>query len=344
MAQNRSLIQLRFKDNFVAGSRTSSQLFLAQKHKQVTMPIIKKGSGALVTGGSSGIGFEFVKLLVGAGVNVLVADIQLSSECEAFLRSHENQAIYLKTDVTSWADLDKMMTTAHEVLGGVDLVVPNAGVFEMSSSAFWYPPGGNESKDRTEESRYKVLDINITHPIRLTQIAIEYFMRENKPGHIILVSSIAAQQPTPTKPMYCASKAAISSFVHSLGVLATPPEGSGIPRIVVNAVAPGMVRTPLWTTDQEDMKPFLGFPFDWLTPDEVARAMMRVVLMDDYVGGQVVEATKGRLRLQEVLNDPGPAPAEAILKMTDEERAKAMGPMVEPVFRAMGRIDRKSVV
>lgn len=299
------------------------------------MPIIKKGSGAIVTGGGSGIGFSFVKLLVQAGVKVLVADINLTSDCETYLQSHKEAAHYLKTDVTSWSDLSNMFTHANAVLGSIDLVCPNAGLFEMPSSNFWYPPGGEESKDRMEEGRYKVLDVNITHPIRLTQMAIEYFMKEGKEGHVLLVSSIAAQQPTFVKPMYSASKAAISSFTHSLAALATPPES--IPRIIVNAVAPGMVRTPLWS-GQDDMKGFLDSPMDWLEPEEIARAMMRIVTTDEYSGGQVVEVTLNNIRLQEVLNDAGPPALKAMENMTDEQKMAAMGPMIQPVHKALRRM------
>lgn len=299
------------------------------------MPIIKKGSVAIVTGGGSGIGFEFVKLLVAGGTTVLIADIALTSNCETFLNSHKDEAHYFKTDVTSWTDLSNLFTHAHKVLGGIDLVCPNAGIFEMPSSNFWYPPGSKEAKDTLEESRYKVLDVNITHPIRLTQMAIEYFMREGKEGHVLLVSSIAAQQPTFVKPMYSASKAAISSFTHSMAGLATPPHG--IPKIMVNAVAPGMVRTPLWS-GQEDMKGFLDSPFDWLEPEEIARGMMKIVTTDEYKGGEVVEVTLNNLRLQEVLNDPGPPALKAMENLTDEQRMEAMGPMIAPVHTALRRM------
>lgn len=322
------------------------------------MAIIKPGSVAVITGGASGIGLEFASLLVSKSINVVIADLKLSDECIRFLDDRPTLTLFVKCDVTSWSDLENVFTATIKRFGTIDLLVPNAGVFEMSSSCFWYPPGTEQSRDRVEGSSYKTLAINITHPIRLTQMGIEYFMKEKKEGHVLLVSSIAAQTPTLTKPMYCASKAAVSMFVKSLGSLATPPEGSGIPRIIINAIAPGMVWTPLWTTNQEDMKDWVAGggskppkdgPFDWLYPTEIAEEMLKMVLTNDerYQGGNVVERTAGKTRVVGTPNDDkvdAPPMATKMKEMvqTAPEKIVNMGEQMNaPVFKALERMMEK---
>ena len=330
------------------------------------MAIIKSGSVALITGGASGIGFQLVKLLVEQHIRVVIADLKTSDECQRYIHDSNGNAIFVQCDVTSWTDLQCAFDKTIEAFGTVDLLVPNAGVFEMSSSSFWHPPGTAQSKDTVESSTYKTLEINITHPIRLSQMGIEYFMKEKKEGHILLVSSIAAQTPTLTKPMYCASKAAISSFTKSLGPLAAPPEGREIPRIVVNAIAPGMVWTPLWYTDQEDMKgwaagggkhPPKDGPFDWLMPEEIAEEILKMVMTDDerYKGGNVVERTLGKTRVVGTPNDdigadgkPDPKDAPPMLKMVKMMAKQNPAQLVKmdeaqnaPAFEAMETMMKK---
>lgn len=320
------------------------------------MAIIKPNSVAIITGGASGIGFEFVKLLVAEGIKVVLADLKLSSDAEQLLNNNKDQAIFIKCDVTSWLDLQSAFDDTIKVFGGIDLIVPNAGVFEMSSSSFWHPPGTSASKDTIEDSSYKTLEINITHPIRLTQMGIEYFMREKKNGHILLVSSIAAQTPTLTKPMYCASKAAISMFVRSLAGLATPPEGSGVKGVLVNAIAPGMVDTPLWKIDQADMEGWQAgnenSPFDWLDPEEIAQEMFKMVMTDDerYKGGAVIERTKGKTRVvgEEMSEDKAPFGPKDAPPMAPKIKAMKYEDQIElgrqtnvPVWKAMERMMQK---
>jgi len=98
--------------------------------------------------------------------------------------------------------------------------------------------------------------------------------------------------------MYAASKHAISGFVRSLANLE--------PRlnIRVNAVAPGCVKTPLWTADKlawmdEDMD-------TWVTAEQVAQTMLDLVTKPENVGGTVLEVGVDEVRSVQELNDPGP--------------------------------------
>jgi NAD(P)-dependent dehydrogenase (short-subunit alcohol dehydrogenase family) len=102
-------------------------------------------------------------------------------------------------------------------------------------------------------------------------------------------------------PLYAASKAAISSFTRSLAPL------EQVFNIRVNAVAPAIVQTPIWTPDKLLMVD--REKDSWIKPQRIAEMMLELVEKEEYVGGTVLEVGLERNRLVERLNDPGP-PAE----------------------------------
>jgi NAD(P)-dependent dehydrogenase (short-subunit alcohol dehydrogenase family) len=164
-------------------------------------------------------------------------------------------------------------------------------------SSFWYP---NTGADTIASSSYKSIDINVTHPIRATQLAIDYFLRQ-KLGHgaVLLISSIAAQMPLLPIPLYTASKHAISGFTRSLAHLEP-----GI-NIRVNAIAPGVVKTPIWSADKAAR---LDETQDtWVTIDKVVDVMIDLITKSEHFGGTVLEVGVDLVRPVQELNDPGPS-------------------------------------
>ncbi|CZR58209.1 related to 15-hydroxyprostaglandin dehydrogenase [Phialocephala subalpina] len=264
---------------------------------------------AIVTGSGSGINLSFAKLLLGNGCNVVFADLALRPEAQAVvaeypLTSAGAKAVFQKTDVTDWAQLDTMFSAAIEHFGGADIVCPGAGIYEPPFSNFWTAPGTPPSEDDPKESRYALLDINITHPIRVTQMAISHFLTNKKPGVILHISSVAGQAPFFPTPMYVASKHATNGFVRSLARLEDPPKETGLPKIRVVAVAPARILTPLWTDNPEKMK-MVGDEPGWVTPEEVARVMLELVEKEEHVGGTILEVGS-TVRKVKLFNDGGP--------------------------------------
>lgn len=98
------------------------------------MPFSPVGKSAIVTGAGGGINLAFAKKLLEAGTNVLIADLALTPDAEKVVEEYNNKpkAVFLKTDVTSWPDLDGMFRTAQDTFGSIDIVCPGAGVFEPS--------------------------------------------------------------------------------------------------------------------------------------------------------------------------------------------------------------------
>lgn len=89
------------------------------------------GKTALITGGGSGISLAFALRLLEAGCNVLVADLALSPEAEALDKYTDSpKAIFRKTDVTNWTQLDEAFKAALDNFGSLDIVCPGAGLSE----------------------------------------------------------------------------------------------------------------------------------------------------------------------------------------------------------------------
>lgn len=173
-----------------------------------------------------------------------------------------------------------MFKTALSEFGGFDILCPGAGVYEPHWSSFWHPPGSPESKDGVDEGHYKLLDINLTHPIRASQMAISHWLHPptasqpastSNPKRIVHIASVAGYLPVFRAPMYGASKFGITGFVRCLAPLEAETG------IRVTAVAPGVVRTPLWTEHPEKLVNVDQEQDGWVTPEEVARAMLATV-------------------------------------------------------------------
>lgn len=187
---------------------------------------------AVVTGGGSGINLAFCKILYSSGCRILIADIALHPSGQDWLSTIESEnpassrVKYVQTDVTIWAQLENLFDVAVSHFGVTpDIVVPGAGVYEPSSNSFW--------ADQDHASRYKVLDINLVHPIKMSRIAIRRWVAAKKQGTIVHISSIAGQRSSVVTPLYTASKHGINSFIRGMAPL------DDLVGIRVVGVAPG---------------------------------------------------------------------------------------------------------
>ncbi|KAF9736858.1 hypothetical protein PMIN06_004390 [Paraphaeosphaeria minitans] len=266
-----------------------------------------EGKSAIVTGAGSGINFSFAALLLSKGCNVLIADLALRPEAQKLLEQYGTgspRAVFVKTDVTEWTQLERMFEVARREFGGVDVVCPGAGIYDPHWTNFWHPPGSTKSKDSPTANRYATLDINITHPCRTTQLAISHFLADgaspSNPKRVLIISSIAGQASNLNTPLYVAAKHAMNGFIRSLGPL------DARLGIRVNGVAPGVIKTPLWTEHPEKLLFLDEAQDEWASPEEVAEAMVRCLEEGELGGGTVLEVGAGQTRRVEQFGDPGP--------------------------------------
>ena len=167
---------------------------------------------AIVTGGASGIGAAVVTLLRERGDQVVVLDRDPSDG--------------IQVDVTDAAAVDAAVREAAERLGGLDLVVNNAGVGAAGSVA-----------DNDDAEWHRVFDINVVGMVRVSRAALP-FLRESGNAAIVNTCSVAATAGLPQRALYSATKGAVYSLTLAMDA---DHVGEGIR---VNAVAPGTADTP----------------------------------------------------------------------------------------------------
>jgi NAD(P)-dependent dehydrogenase (short-subunit alcohol dehydrogenase family) len=173
---------------------------------------------AIVTGGASGLGAAAAAMLLERGARVAVLDRVVDGVPDEFLA--------VKCDITDSAGVDAAVASVAEQLGGIDIVINNAGIGAAGDIA------AND-----DEEWHRVLDVNVVGIARVTRAALPY-LRKSEHAAIVNTCSIAAVVGLPNRALYSASKGAVAAvtlamaadFVH---------EG-----IRVNAVTPGTADTP----------------------------------------------------------------------------------------------------
>jgi NAD(P)-dependent dehydrogenase (short-subunit alcohol dehydrogenase family) len=159
---------------------------------------------AVVTGGSRGLGREMCKAFARHGATVVVAS-RKEDACVALAEeiTHETGRPALGTacHVGRWEDCDRLVETAYERFGKVDVLVNNAGMSPL------YPSLADVSEDLWD----KVLAVNLRGPFRLSSL-VGPRMAEGDGGSIINVSSIAAVQPSAIEIPYATAKAGLNNL------------------------------------------------------------------------------------------------------------------------------------
>ncbi|MFH8224468.1 SDR family oxidoreductase [Streptomyces sp. NPDC018057] len=178
------------------------------------------GRRALVTGGTRGIGAAVVRHLLDAGADVLTT-------ARSAAGTAPEGAAFVAADVRTRAGAQALASAAREVLGGVDILVHNAGGARPHLSASVIP----------EEEWQDALDLNYLAAVRLDAL-LTPGMRERRWGRIVHISSAAVLTPAGPFLHYSAAKAALENYSRGLAMELAP---SGVR---VNTVSPGRVATP----------------------------------------------------------------------------------------------------
>jgi len=214
---------------------------------------------ALVTGGSKGIGYACAERLLADGYAVGICARNADEVSAAASRlGAAGRVLGLRADVGSVEDCAGLVPALLERFGRVDVVVNNAGVYRPVPFL-----------DLTAQTWDETMDINVRGPVLIGGAAARAMRDQGSGGRIVHIASTGGQLSEAEFAHYNASKAAIISLTKSMSVELAPLG------ILVNAVAPGWVLTPL-------SEPFLGT----LTEDSLARIspLRRVGLAAEVAG------------------------------------------------------------
>ncbi|KAM3429890.1 hypothetical protein NHJ13734_007984 [Beauveria thailandica] len=177
------------------------------------------GKVAIVTGGASGFGKGIVEKFTSEGSKVIIADL---SEDNGSAAAAEFKCTFAKTDVTQRADWEKLLATALDTYGRLDIIVNNAGATYANKPA----------EQVTDADFDLVMNVNVKSIYLSSSVIVPYFLRENRPGCFIQVASTAGIRPRPGLTWYNASKGAAITATKSLAVEYGPKQ------IRFNAVSP----------------------------------------------------------------------------------------------------------
>lgn len=228
------------------------------------------GKVALVTGAGRGLGRAMAVALARAGCHVAVSDIardrdaatayRLSSGDDleataAAVDAEGRRSLAVPADVTFAADVELLMGTVAERLGGLDVLVANAGIIAAAPVA-----------TMDEATWDRVFAVNVKGVFLCARAAIP-LLAQRGGGRIVNVASVAGKTGRGGLSAYCASKAAVISFTQSLA------EEVGPMNVSVNTLCPGFIRTAMWT---EVLNPVLsamtGLPGEQVFADFIQRA------------------------------------------------------------------------
>lgn len=249
---------------------------------------------ALVTGGATGMGFEFARILAEAGARVMIA-----SRNEERLREAADElnaltgatVLYQSVDLADREQAVQLIGSANETLGRLDILVGNAGAEAMEPVEHF--------SDDTYDS---LMAVNLTSNVFMTR-AVLPLMKKQGWGRIIYTSSISVQTAFKNLPVgvYAATKGALEAFARFAAI------ESAMDGITVNCIAPGGVKTKMLEDAVKKMGPDAGQQFldyqsmmtamnRWGDPEELAGTLL--LLASDagsYITGCVYTVDGGYL-------------------------------------------------
>lgn len=243
------------------------------------------GKTALITGGATGIGRATARVFGQQGANVVVADVDSNAEKTVdLIIEGGGTAKFVKTDVTNSESMKDAVDTAVSAYGGLDVAFNNAGIAAPNASIL----------ELKEEDFDKVVAVNLKGVFLALQYEIAY-MKENGGGAIVNTASTAGLVGNSNMAPYIATKHGV------VGLTKAAAKEYGDQEVRVNAVAPGLVATPMgkaWLDDPEIRDKVLGStPLGRAAePEEIAQTVLYLASpLSSFVTGNIVAIDGGQV-------------------------------------------------
>ena len=234
-----------------------------------------KDKVAIITGGTSGIGFATARLFAAEGAKVIISgrNEAKGEKAQKTIRDEGGEVKFISGDVSNEKDIDRIVEETIAAYGKIDVLFNNAGM-----------EGGGVLEDYDMAGFDKTMSLNLRGVMYFCKKAMPY-LRETK-GSIINTSSGAGIKAIPNCYAYCASK---SGLIALTKVIALDYAQYGVR---ANAICPGMVRTELLYTQTEEFLKKIeeNIPIKRMAePDEISKVVLFLASSDaSYLTGQAI--------------------------------------------------------
>lgn len=233
---------------------------------------------ALVTGGAVRVGRAISRALAAAGYAVAVNYNGSSRDARALVKRIEaagGRALALRADITAPGAAAALVGATVEGLGGIDLLVNNAAIFER-----------RPFRELDEAIWERHLRLNLDAPFRLGLAAARH-MWESGGGRVVNVCGTVGIHPRGEYAPYCVSKAGLDTLTRCMAEALAP-------RVQVNGVAPGAILFPEGMPEREKRRVLARVPMKRVgAPEDVAAAVLFFAAAPPYVTGTILPVDGG---------------------------------------------------
>ena len=233
---------------------------------------------AIITGGSRGIGKEIAKKFAKENYNLVINYVSEKTNTEELKKEFEAlgaEVLFIKTNVTSYEECEKMAKDAINQFGKIDVLVNNAGVTKDSLLL-----------RMKEEDFDTVINVNLKGTFNVTKACIPYMMKK-KSGKIVNISSVVGISGNSGQANYAASKAGIIGFTKSVA------KELASRNILANCVAPGYIATDMTNGLSDAVKESIN---NQIPLKRVGKAVYFLAGEENsYITGQVLNVDGGML-------------------------------------------------
>ena len=241
-----------------------------------------QGKIAVVSGGSRGIGRAIVLMLAREGCSVAFNYVHNTAKAEALVKEVQGlgvECVASQVDVCDFEAVKKWIDESKARLGGLDIVVNNAGVIR-DKNLLMMPP----------EDWHTVINTNLNGMFHVSRASIFHLLKQRR-GHIVNISSISGSIGLVGQTNYSASKGGMNAFTKALAKECAPYG------VRVNAVAPGFIETDMLEgIDEASREAVLkGIPLGRIRKADDVAGVVRFLLSEEsaYILGQIIQVDGG---------------------------------------------------
>ena len=222
-----------------------------------------EGKVAIITGGGSGIGRATAELFAREGANVVVADYkaEIGRETVRAIKDAGGEALFVEVDVSDSAQVQRLVQSALDAYGGINILFNNAGVLLFGTV-----------QDTEEEAWNRLMSINLTGVFLCTKAVLPHMIEGGGGSIINLTSSTGAHDAAANAVAYVTSKGGVALFTRAAAI------DHAQDNVRINAIAPGPTDTPMLRDNLsvEQLEAFATtFPMNRLgRPEELANAAL----------------------------------------------------------------------